>query len=196
MRAREGLARVLSGTGLYQLTGSTPVDWELDAYGVGFALVEERFDALLADLFTATAGRQRLARWEALFRPQGAAAPVEDCRESVTRRLAVRPDSFTPAEVQALLPGAGVRGLLLENGEGGLTLVLGRLLGVTKEEAQRELSALLPAHLPCAWEEDVTWVALDAYARPFGEWDEKALSWARLDAVTRQDLENDFEEDA
>ena len=29
MSAREHLAQVLEGTGLYELTGSSPVDWEL-----------------------------------------------------------------------------------------------------------------------------------------------------------------------
>lgn len=35
MRARAHMAQVLEGTGLYSLTGSTPVDWELDAYSAG-----------------------------------------------------------------------------------------------------------------------------------------------------------------
>ena len=142
MSAREHLAQVLEGTGLYELTGSSPVDWELAAYGVGFALLEERFDQLLGDLFPATASREKLAQWEELFRPQRARASLEDCRETVWRRLAIQRDGFTPPDVQALLPGAGVRGLLLE-GESGLTVVLGRLLGVTQAEAQRERRGLL-----------------------------------------------------
>ena len=143
MSAREHLAQVLEGTGLYELTGASPVDWELAAYGAGFALLEERFDQLLGDLFPATASREKLAQWEALFRPQRARASLEDCREMVQCRLAIQRDGFTPPDVQALLPGAGVRGLLLE-GESGLTVVLGRLLGVTQAEAQRELDQLLP----------------------------------------------------
>lgn len=193
MRARGHMAQVLEATGLYRLTGSTPADWELDAYGAGFALLEERFDRLLADLFPSTAGRERLAQWEALFRPQPAQAPVEDCRETVASRFAAR--GFTQAAVEGLLPGAGVRGRLLEDGSGGLTVLLGRLLGVTREEASRELGQLLPAHMAWVWDDSVTWVALDAYPRPFGEWDGLGLSWERLDGVTRDDLENGFEEE-
>ena len=55
MRARAHMAQVLEGTGLYSLTGSTPVGWELDAYSAGFAPLEAAFDKLLADLFAATA---------------------------------------------------------------------------------------------------------------------------------------------
>ena len=92
------------------------------------------------------------------------------------------------------LPGAGVRGLLLE-GESGLTVVLGRLLGVTQAEAQRELDQLLPAHLAWAWEESITWVAWDAYPHPFEEWDGLGLTWAQLDQTVREDLEDYFEEE-
>lgn len=194
MSAREHLAQVLEGTGLYELTGSSPVDWELAAYGAGFALLEERFDQLLGDLFPATASREKLAQWEELFRPQRARASLEDCRETVQCRLAIQRDGFTPPDVQALLPGAGVRGLLLE-GESGLTVVLGRLLGVTQAEAQRELDQLLPAHLAWAWEESITWVAWDAYSHPFEEWDGLGLTWAQLDQMVREDLEDYFEEE-
>ncbi len=193
MTAREHLAKLLSGTGMYQLTGSTPVDWELSGYGAGFALVEERLEALLGDLFAVTAGRQRLAAWEQLFRKQPAAAALEDCREMVHSRLSVRPDGVNLDALQALLPGAGVRGLLLENGK-ELTVVLGKLLGVTKAEAARELEQLLPAHLTWTWDESVTWVALDAYSGSFSQWDALGLTWSEWDSITREDLETGFQE--
>ena len=47
-----------------------------------------------------------------------------------------------PAGCAGTAARAGVRGLLLE-GESGLTVVLGRLLGVTQAEAQRERRGLL-----------------------------------------------------
>ena len=89
-----------------------------------------------------------------------------------------------------------MRGVLLENEEGGLTIVLGRLLGITKEEATRELDQLLPSHLSWEWDESVTWVALDAYPRSFAEWDALGLSWTRLESISRADLENDFKEES
>ena len=84
--------------------------------------------------------------------------------------------------------------MLLE-GESGLTVVLGRLLGVTQAEAQRELDQLLPAHLAWAWEESITWVAWDAYSHSFEEWDGLGLTWAQLDQTVREDLEDYFEEE-
>ena len=90
---------------------------------------------------------------------------------------------------QAEGPAAPVRGLVLEDGEGGLKVLLGRLLGITQAEAARELDQLLPAHLAWAWDTAVTWVALDAYPRSFEAWDDLGLTWAQLDGVSRQDLE-------
>ena len=119
---------------------------------------------------------------------------MEDCRDTVASRMAARPGDFTWAGTQRLLPGAGVRGLVLEDGEGGLKVLLGRLLGITQAEAARELDQLLPAHLAWAWDTAVTWVALDAYPRSFEAWDGLGLTWAQLDGVSRQDLENGFEE--
>lgn len=191
MRALEHMKQVLSGTGLYKLTGSSPVEWELAAFGAGFQLLEDRFQKILQDIFVATAGEGQLDQWEALFRDQPSQGAVEERREMVRRRFAVHPDDFTREGVNALLPGAGVQGILLEQSS-GLTILLGKLLGVNKVEAQRELDQLLPSHLPWQWDESVTWVAWDAYSRPFVEWDSRNLTWAQLDQATRSDLENNF----
>ena len=146
MRAVEHMKQVLEDTGLYAMTGSSPAEWELAAFGAGFALLEERFNKILGDLFVDTASEEMLAQWEKLFRPQPSTGGLEDSRDTVRQRFAVHPDGFTPQAVKNMLPGAGVRGLLLEKGT-SLVVVLGRLLGVNKEEANQELSQLLPSHL-------------------------------------------------
>lgn len=190
MRAAAHMRQVLEATGLYQLGEDSPTGWELEAFGAGFALLEERFDRLLEDLFPQTAGEGRVGQWEALFRPQPSQAALEERRGMVLARQALGEKPFTLAGVQALLKGAGVRGLVLEEAE-GISVVLGKLLGVSKEEAARELDQLLPAHLPWDWEEAVTWVALDACRRTFAEWDGLGLSWAQLDEIDREDLEEE-----
>lgn len=191
MRALEHMNLVLEGTGLYHPEENQPLRWELAAYDAGFSLLEERFDKLLGDLFVATASREQLARWEALFRDQPALGDGEDSRETLLRRFSTHPDDFTPQAVEAILPAAGVRGKLLENGK-NLVVLLGRLLGVNKSEAARELDQLLPSHLPWSWDESITWVALGAYAVSFQDWDGLGLTWEGLEAITRQDLETNF----
>lgn len=193
MRALEHMKQVLEDTGLYTMTGSSPAEWELAAFGAGFALLEERFDRVLGDLFVDTASEEMLARWEKLFRPQPSTGGLEDSRDTVRQRFAVHPDGFTPQAVKNMLPGAGVRGLLLEKGT-SLVVVLGRLLGVNKEEANQELSQLLPSHLPWEWDESITWVALDAYSGSFRQWDEAGFAWSQFDQLTRDNLENSFKE--
>ena len=149
MTAAEHIAQVLRGTGLYTLDGDTRVDAELSAYGAGFALIEASFLELLGELFIETAAGYGLDCWELLFRPQVSAGTAAQRRASLLARLGVGGDAHTLAEYSALLPGAGVEGTLAETEEGGL-LVTGSPVGVTEEEAERELDRLLPAHL--AWE--------------------------------------------
>lgn len=192
MRALEHMKQVLEHTGLYTMTGSTPVEWELAAFGAGFELLEDRFDKILGDLFLSTASEEMLTRWESLFRPQPSTASLEDRRKSILARFAVHPDDFTPQGVKSMLPGAGVQGVLLEN-QDGLVVLLGRLLGINQAEAERELDVLLPSHLPWEWDESVTWVALDAYSKSFEAWDGMGLTCEQLDQLARTDLENSFE---
>lgn len=153
MTARGHMAQVLGATGLYTLTGDTPVDWELDAFQAGFAPLEQRLEAILADLFVDTASQGRIALWESLFRPQPSTADLDNCREMVKRRFAARPDGFTSEAVSELLLGAGVQGQLMENSDGTLTVEVEEVLGITQAEAQRELDQLLPSHLPWEWED-------------------------------------------
>lgn len=192
MRTREHMGHVLEATGLYRLTGDTPVDWELSAYGAGFARLEERFQGILEDMFPQTAGREKLAQWETLFRPQPAEASLEECREMVLQRFSVGEEDFTPEDVQNLLVGAGVRGLLVEE-KNSLQVILGKLLGVSEEEASREMDRLLPAHLPWSWDKSVTWVALDAYSKSFGAWSDLGWTWEQWDGVTREQLTSEEE---
>jgi hypothetical protein len=191
MRALEHMKRVLENMGLYELTGDSAVEWELAAYDAGFSLLEERFDRLLGDLFVDTASRERIAQWEVLFRDQPAQTNLEDCRESVRQRLSVHPGCFTPQAVKAVLPAAGVRGLLLEE-EKKLVVLLGRLMGINQNEANLELDRLLPSHIPWSWDDSVTWVALNAYPATFQDWDGLGRTWQELDQITREDLEASF----
>lgn len=192
MRALDHMRQVLENTGLYNLTGNSPVEWELAAYDAGFTLVEERFDRLLADLFVDTASREKIAQWESLFRTQPALGGLEDCRETLRQRFSIHPDSFTFQAVSDFLPAAGVRGLLMEN-NGSLVILLGRLMGVNQKEAERELNRLLPSHIPWSWDESITWVALNAYPAAFEEWDGLEKTWEELDQITREELKASFE---
>ena len=41
MKAGENMKKLLARSGVYKLTGDTPLEWELAAYDAGFSLLEE-----------------------------------------------------------------------------------------------------------------------------------------------------------
>lgn len=189
-KAAAEMRRLLNATACYSLTGSTPADWELNACGAGFDLVEEELERLLGDLFAGSASGERLDAWEELYRPQPSTGTLEERRGMLRERFSLRPGRFTPDSFSPMLRAAGVEGIVEER-DGGLRVVLGRLLGVPEGEARRELDRLLPAHLEWEWDPAVTWTALDAYTRPFAELEEKNYTWEQLDALTREQLEQE-----
>ena len=143
------MARLMGATGLYRLTGESPVDWELAAYQAGFAVIEEAMAALEAELFALTAPAGRLAAWELLFRRQASGAGLGFRRQAAAKALGLRYGPATLGSLcQEVLPVAGVEGTVGE--QAGKLLVTGVLRGVTETEARRLLDRLLPAHL--AWE--------------------------------------------
>ena len=55
MGSRENMAGIMTATGLYKLDGSSPADWELDAYNEGLLAIRSEIEALLDELFVMTA---------------------------------------------------------------------------------------------------------------------------------------------
>lgn len=150
MNGREHMAQVLGATGIYKLTGDSPVDWELDAYGAGLQVLETAMAELEGELFALTAPSGRLAEWERLFRSQESGAELAVRREAAAKAIGLRP---VPATLQAvreeILPIAGIKGTVAAEGS-KLTITVEEYQGVTAKEAKRLLDRLLPAHLE--WE--------------------------------------------
>lgn len=185
----DSMRKVLNATGCYRLTGESSADWELNACAAELDRLEGDLEALLWDLFAATASRERLEQWEALFRPQSSVGTLGERRLSLSRRFAMNPGRFQKSALNEALPATGLTGALEED-SGGLRVLVGRLLGLTKEEVLRELDEVLPAHLSWVWDDSVTWTALDSWMPEFGVLDGKELSWESLDGLTRQELES------
>ncbi len=186
--AAERIRQALNSTGCYCLTGIKPADWEGDACAAGLEALEEDMAALLKDLFASTSSKQRLDSWEKFMRPQPSAGSLEDRRAILIQRLAINPSKFRPADLSPLLEAAGIRGTVLEQDD-SLLILLGKFLGLSEEEVQRELALILPVSLPWEIDRSMNWVALEANQRTFQEWDELGLDWSALDAMTREQME-------
>lgn len=186
-KALSRMREILNSTGIYRLTGESSADWETNACGAGFSLLENALESLLGSLFALLSPEEGLDRWEKLFRPQVSSDTLERRRNMLHNRLSMNPGRFSPGEFSSMIYGAGVEGEVLEDGE-GLRVLLGRTLGVTEEEARRELDQVLPAHLPWEWDDSVNWTALDAWAPDFETLDARELSWDEVDVLTRERL--------
>lgn len=149
MTGRENMAGIMAATGLYKLTGSSPVDWELDAYGKGLGILEADMELLEAELFVMTAPAQRLDQWEKLFRCQASGGSLEDRRLGVAKALSPGPGALSLPALEDILLIAGVRGGISWS-EGKLHISVQEYIGVKEAEAKRLLDRLLPAHLE--WE--------------------------------------------
>ena len=60
MSGGENIRRLLEATGIYRLTGRSPVDWEVDAYQAGLGQADAALEALEAELFLSSAPGERL----------------------------------------------------------------------------------------------------------------------------------------
>lgn len=187
-KALARMRRLLNATGCYRLTGDGPADWETNACGEGFRLLEEETDRLLLGFFPALAGEMALDAWETgLYggrRPGG----ITDRQAVLAARMAVNPSKIAPEDLPGLLRAAGVEGTALEE-EDGIRILLGRLLGVPEDSAKAWLDKTLPAHLAWTWDDRMCWEALDAWVPNFETLDSLQQTWEQLDALTRDQLD-------
>lgn len=149
MTGGEHIRRVLEATGVYRLTGDSPVDREVDAYAAGLRVAEEAMDLALEELFVETAPAQRLEQWELLFCRQAPGGSLDQRRRALLRRLALHRRPGTLEDLAAVLEAAGIDGTV-EESETGLTVRVKALMGVSEQEAGRLLERLMPLHL--RWE--------------------------------------------
>lgn len=146
MTAEENMKKLLAQCGVYKLTGDTPLEWELAAYGAGFSLVEEALGEAEAGTFAATAPQEWLEEWEARYFSQPVQGDLATRRAMLKERLLPRTGPVTLADVPGLLLAAGIRGTAEETG-GGLVITALEYLA-PKAQAEKELGRLLPLHVP------------------------------------------------
>lgn len=145
MSGGESIRRVLGATGIYQLTGDTPVDYEIDAYSAGLKAVEDALERLEKDLFARTATPECLAQWELLYRGQAAGGDLEARRKAAAQALSRRGGPVAVGNLEDVLETAGIRGTW-EEVDGKLVIHAEEYLCTSETEAKRLLGRLLPAH--------------------------------------------------
>ena len=147
MKAGENMKKLLARSGVYKLTGDTPLEWELAAYDAGFSLLEEALSRTEAGIFADTAPQEWLDEWETRYFPQPVQADLVTRREMLKERLLPRKGPVTLLDMPGLLLAAGIRGTAAE--EGGRVVITPIEYLAPKAQAERALGQLMPLHV--AW---------------------------------------------
>lgn len=108
-KALENMEKILTQSGAYRIPPGSPLEQELSAYAAGLDLLLEEVEALLQELFIATAPPQRLAQWQALAGLSATALEEGSCRAVLSGWFGA-PRCPAPGDLPGLLLAAGVRG--------------------------------------------------------------------------------------
>lgn len=136
----------LQPTGLYALSGSTAVDFELLALAEGLDLAYAAVNELQKESFVLTAESWGLENREGISGLDGTGS-TEDRRAKLLALGAVTPLSFTKEALASLLAGLGLSAELAENTAGGtVTACFLQEPSCGRDAAQKILEKFMPAH--------------------------------------------------
>ena len=144
------IRQVLDATGVYQSTEPL-LNGEISAYEEGLTMLLGEFQRVEQDLFVESATEQGLGRRESLFRAKGTGGTAESLRAQLAEREKIR--SCLVGELAQRLLASGVTGEIVEGYQDGILIRVSEWNGPDKTQAQLEIQALMPAHLPCYFEE-------------------------------------------
>lgn len=184
MRPFESMTSKLKATGLYALSGSTLVDFELQAYAAGLGMAYDVLKELENESFTATASGYGLLNRENQFRI-GAADTTENRRIAILKYGAITPNDFTKTDMERALTLAGLNAEICEYTAEKKLYV--NCLGEAADEAARQ-SALkiaklfLPAHLNAELDfRSISWNNTDSKDESFDTKDSFDYTWDAID---------------
>lgn len=144
----KNIIKMLNSTGSYSPIPTGILKYELTAYDVGFSILEDEINSLLADLFIETASDKVLREHELRFRKIPSTESIDVKREMLLARYGDYAKNSSINRFKKLLIAAGIKGEIFENHpENSLLIKVEKLLGIPLEQAKVELETLMPAHL-------------------------------------------------
>lgn len=175
------LCNLLKPLGLYRLESGTINESELYAVGAVLDEVSELLEYVERESVPATAEGEGLSRREVLFARKPAAQTVDDRRRAIAALNCVNGDSFTPAEINRILNGCGIRAEARETGSTGrVRVVFPDVMGIPPEFEQVKdiILDLIPCHLETEfWFRYLTWKNCEIYHVTFSEPESEKMSW-------------------
>ena len=181
--AEKRMRQILTQTGLY--TGEDRIfSAEMAAYGEGLAVLAGELERLRQNLFVQTADEEGLSAFEKLFRITPSSDSADNRRAMLLVRGSVTPADHTAEALERQLLAAGIRGKIVEQGQGGLNINVQAVLGISETAAESEARTFMPAHLPCVFDfGSDTWDVVDEASLTFDEMDAKNYTWDQIDTL-------------
>jgi len=170
------LTALLSPLRIYALGQNSLIDKELEAYGAGFALLEERLFQLEQDILPQTATPEGLDAHEMSVGLPKRDAPAEERRALILKRKR-QPPLPTPEGALELLKSAGLLEPEIYEGDGVLYLAAtGVAPGMDAGAAWQLALESLPAHLA---------VETNPRGHDWDSLDQLEVTWNQLDALNK-----------
>lgn len=184
MKALESMTAKMKATKLYSLVGNTAVDFELQAYAQGLAMVCGELEKLEQEAFVATASDYGLANAESLLQI-GAAGSTEERRNAILKCCAITPDNFTRADMERAFEMEGAHAQICEKIAEKCVYVncMDALPTEEKKEAViKTAKNYLPAHLNAELDfRSISWNNIDGANESFDAKDGRGLTWDAID---------------
>jgi hypothetical protein len=184
MNALDSMTAAMKPTGLYVLTGSTAVDFELQAYAAELDLIYDALVLLERESFAATAAGYGLTlRLRQFGLPSGGSVEAE--RAAVLELGAVTPDDFTGDGVVSALNAAGLACEITENAVAQklyLNCSAELVSSASRNAAVKTAKLFLPAHLNAELDfRSISWNNIDQADNAYDALDALDLTWDAVD---------------
>lgn len=175
------LCNLLKPLGLYRLETGTINESELYAIGAVLDELSELLDYVERESIAETAKGEGLSRRETLFARKPVARTIEERRRAIAALNCVNGDSFTPAEINHILSGCGIRAEAMEtDSTGRVRVVFPDVMGIPPEFEQVKdiILDLIPCHLEtefCFYY--LTWTDCEANQITFADPERQMMNW-------------------
>ncbi len=177
MNSVSRLTALLAPLRIYALGQNSLIDKELEAYGAGFALLEEQLARLEQDILPQTATPEGLDAHEAGVGLPKRDAPAEERRALILKRKRRPLPPPTPEGALELLKSAGLLEPEIYEGDGVLSLAAaGVAPGLDADVAWQLALESLPAHLA---------VETNPRGHDWDSLEQLKVTWNQLDALNK-----------
>ncbi len=185
MNVHEKLIRAHTPLGIYSIKEGSNLNFELQAYGAGFELVQKELEMLEREAFAGTADGYGLALWEKLWGAERDDLSIAKRREMLLARLSFGYGDFTLEGMIKVLRFLGIEGNIKEYPH-----VFRVTVEVNSENLTRgtrnwivsQLGAVFPAHIEAdAVFKGFDWNKSDSRSLTFDSMEGKAMPWSEID---------------